>query len=523
MSRITTRLGVSRTTLWASGVAVTAIVVAMALLVSGVWGPGGTPTGSAPTTPASGRSGRAKTAAAGSVTTAPITWAPCPTPAGYRCATVVVPVSYRHPRGPTIPLAVSEQPAIDPVGPPGTLIFNPGGPGESGVEILPVLAALVPTAVARQFNLVSFDERGTGASDRLTCGPSPAAAASVDPVPTRPGAPLPGTGLFEDLARSCRKAYPSLLSHIDTIDAARDMDRIRQALGVDRISYWGLSYGTVLGAVYARMFPRHVQSMILDGAVDPTLPLATQARQEAPAIASSLSHYFTTCAATDCPLGPHPAAAFDRLESSLEREPLPAPGHGDSWPVTVGDLATATLFALSVPTFAGTFSNALVAAEHGNGAPLRALSLEFELDLNGTSLVGPQWAYTCNDSTAHPSAGAAGRLARSVAGRYGLIGAYAVTYTLGGCVSWPRPSRPVTGVRMTDGPPVMVIGNSGDPNTPHLAAAELASALGRARLVTWDGWGHTWLLNGSSDPCMVRIVTSYLVDHVVPQSGTTCH
>ncbi|MHB8219404.1 MAG: alpha/beta hydrolase [Acidimicrobiales bacterium] len=509
MNRLKSRIGISAATVVASLVAAVAIVVGLALLAAGVWGPGaGVP---APGSP-------------GHLAAPPrISWAPCPSTAGYRCATVSVPVSYRHPGKATIPLAVSERPATDPVGPPGTLIFNPGGPGESGVQILPVLAALAPPAVARQFNLVSFDERGTGASERLACGPAPAAVAAVDPVPTRPGAPLPGTGLYRRLATSCQRAYPSLLAHIDTIDAARDMDRIRQAIGVDKISYWGLSYGTVLGSVYARMFPGHVRAMILDGAVNPTQPLAAQASQEAPAIVASLDHYFALCAATGCPLGPHPAASFRRLESTLERRPLPAPGGGDQVPVTVGDLATATLFALSVPTFAGTFSTALVDAAHGNGTKLRQLSLEFELDLNGTSLVGPQWAYTCNDASTRLGPVGAGQLASSIAGRDGLIGAYAVTYTLGGCVNWPRPGEPVTRVRVTSGPPLVVIGNTGDPNTPHRSAVGLAAALGRARLVTWVGWGHTWLLNGSSDPCMDQVVTSYLVDHRAPRSGTTCH
>lgn len=522
MNRLKSTLGISVTAVAAGLVAVVAITVGLALLAAGVWGPGGSTVG--PGSNVASASRRTAPPASDALRAPPpISWSPCPSPPGYRCASVSVPVSYHHPRGATIPLAVSERPATDPVGTPGTLIFNPGGPGESGVEILPVLAALVPPAVARQFNLLSFDERGTGASDRLTCGPSPASVAAIDPVPARPGAPLPGTGLYRQLATSCRRAYPSLLSHVDTVDAARDMDRIRQAIGVDKISYWGLSYGTVLGSVYARMFPDHVQAMILDGAVDPTQSLADQARQEAPAIVASLDHYFVSCAAAHCPLGRHPASYFRHLESALEKQPLPAPGGGDQVPVTVGDLATATLFALSVPTFAGTFSNALVDAAHGEGGPLRQLSLEFELDLNGTSLVGPQWAYTCNDAATHVGPVDAGQLARSIERRDGMIGAYAVTYTLGGCVDWPRPANPVTNVRVTSGPPLVVIGNTGDPNTPHRSAVGLAAALGRARLVTWDGWGHTWLLNGSSDPCMDRLVTTYLVDHRAPANDTTCH
>jgi pimeloyl-ACP methyl ester carboxylesterase len=455
---------------------------------------------------------------------APIAWTPCANDPGYQCGTVRVPVDYDHPAGRSLSLAVIEKPATAPVGQPGVLLFNPGGPGESGVQILPVLASLVPATVAARFDLVSFDERGTGASDRLACGPSPAAAASVVPVPAKTGGPLPAASTYRTMAANCRARYPALFADVDTTAAARDMDRIRQALGVAQIDYWGLSYGTVLGSTYARLFPDRVRAMILDGAVDATQSLTTQAAQEAPAIEQSLDHFFTTCAAeTTCPLGPDPAAYYDRVASALTAHPLPAPGGGDDVPVTVGDLDAATLFYLSVPTFGGSFPTAVVAAAGGNGAPLRALSLAFEQDLDGTSLVGPQWTYACNDATERPAPVTAGRLARSLTERYGQLGGYAVTYDLGACVAWPAATDPVTAVAVHGGPPILVIGNTGDPNTPHAGAVALAGALGTGHLVTWDGWGHTWLLNGSTDPCMQQVVDGYLETRTVPAAGTTCH
>jgi pimeloyl-ACP methyl ester carboxylesterase len=453
----------------------------------------------------------------------PIAWAPCPTQKGYQCGTVPVPVDYRKPRGASIDLAVIEKPATDPSGAKGVLLFNPGGPGESGVQILPVLAALVPPAVSQEFDLVSFDERGTGASDRLNCGPSPAEAASVVPVPAKAGAPLPAAAIYGNLAAACRSRYPTLLAHIDTTDAARDMDRIRQALGVRQINYWGISYGTVLGSVYAHLFPGRIGAMILDGAVEGTSPLATQAVAEAPAIVASLNHFFATCGgSTDCPLGSDPRTYYDQLAARLRENPLPAPGDGDDVPVTVGDLYTATLFFLSVPTFGNGFLTALVAATAGNGAPLRALSLAFEQDLDGTSLVGPEWTYTCNDAARVLRPVAAGRLARSLAARYGTIGAYAVSYNLGGCVDWPGASQPVTDLSVPGRKRILVIGNTGDPNTPHSAAVLLTRTLGAATLVTWRGWGHTWLLNGGSDACMRQVVDTYLSSQRLPAAGTVC-
>ncbi len=453
----------------------------------------------------------------------PITWSACPSQAGYLCGTVAVPVDYSETKGPTISVPVIEKPAADPAASRGVLLFNPGGPGESGVQILPVLAALLPKEVSDDFDLVSFDERGTGASDGLACGPSPAAAASVEPLPATPSGPLPASSLFRGLHADCAAAAPALLPHVDSTDAARDMDRIRQALGVSKINYWGLSYGTVLGSVYAHLFPERVRAMILDGAVVATSPLATQARAEAPAIDASLDHFFADCAAEPhCPLGSDPRRYYEDLVTSLEDRPLPAPGDGDDLPVTLGDLDTATLFYLSVPSFGDAFTTALLAATAGNGAPLRAEALEFEVDLDDASLVGPEWAYACNDSAVPLDGARAGRLARTLAGRYGQLAAYAVTYNLGGCADWPRSSVAVRSVSTPAARGIVVIGNTGDPNTSHSSAVQLAHALGGAHLVTWRGWGHTWLLNGSSDQCMDRVVDAYLMSDQLPPAGTTC-
>jgi len=436
---------------------------------------------------------------------------------------VPVPVDYADPGGPSLRIALIEHPASGPGPDLGPLVFNPGGPGESGVQILPVLEALVPAAVRARFDLVSFDERGTGLSDAVRCGPAPDLVTSIEPVDPRPGTPLPGASTFATMAASCAHRYPGLFAHVDSTSAARDLDRIRQALGARRISYWGLSYGTVLGALYARLFSDRVRAMILDGAVVGSDPLGRQATEEAPAIVAALGHFFASCrAAPACALGVDPAARYATLAARLRAHPLPAPGHGDPVPVTVGDLYTATVFALSVPAFAGTFPSALASALAGDGAGLRALALDLEVDLDGSSLVGPQWTITCNDAAAAPGPGAAGTLARRLAARYGSVGAYAVTYLLAGCVHWPAPGEPVTDLAVRGGPTVVVVGNTGDPNTPYVAARRLTRALRRARLVTWRGWGHTWILNGSSDPCMVAALDGYLLGGRVPATGTTC-
>jgi pimeloyl-ACP methyl ester carboxylesterase len=457
-------------------------------------------------TPASG-------VAAASLKSAGIAWSPCSNATGYLCGSLQVPIDYGHPSGGSLSLAVIEHPVPDSK---GVIVFNPGGPGESGVLILPILASFVPTAVRSDFTLVSFDERGTGSSDPLLCGPSPIAAGSAV------AGTAAATQTFSGLDRSCRARYPNVFPTVDTTTSARDMNSLRMALGVDRINYYGLSYGTVLGSVYRQLFPSRVRSMVLDGAVDANLSLPTDATLEAPAIQTALDHALSDCPATPgCALGSNPVGSYERLAAQLTRSPLPAPGGGDTTPVTVGDLMTATLLYLSAPTLTPGFFPALSAAAFGNGAPLRSVALGLETDLNGNSLVGALWSITCNDATAHPSAASTAHLARTLAGRFPLGGAEAVANNLIGCPGWSDSTGAITHLTPIRSEPPLVIGNTYDPNTPYAVARLLAPAVG-GRLVTYVGYGHSWLLNGSANVCMQDVVSSYLIDGVLPATGTRC-
>ncbi|MGO9029003.1 MAG: alpha/beta fold hydrolase [Acidimicrobiales bacterium] len=452
-----------------------------------------------------------------------VTWVPCSGDAALQCGSVSVPVDYRHPRGATLTIALTEAPALDPPRRIGTLVFNPGGPGESGNQILPVVLPLFPASVRQRFDIVSFDPRGTGASHALDCGTSPSTVAALSPVPAAAGQPLPGTGVFTAMARACQSLAPGLEPFLDSTDTARDLDRIRQALGLATINYYGVSYGTVLGSVYAELFPHRVRAMVLDGAVDINASLVRQAEEQAPAGEASTVHLLSTCGGVaPCPLGADPTASFEALAASLARRPLPAPGGGDDTPVTVGDLDTATLFAVTVPEDTDGYLDALVAAEHGDGAPLRNQALGVLTDIDGASLVDPLWAITCNDAADHPGPVAAGTLARALAARYPLLGGYSATYALGGCVAWPAARQPVTDVRPVGAPPTLVIGNTGDPNTPIVAARHLAAVFPTAVQLTWQGWGHTWLLSGAGDTCMQRWVSGYLEGNGLPPRGTVC-
>ena len=424
-----------------------------------------------------------------------------------------VPLDYAHPSRGTVSLAVMVRPAPRSK---GVIVFNPGGPGESGDLILPILAQLMPAALQQQFTFVSFDERGTGSSEPLLCGPSAVAAGSAV------AGTAAATRTFSGLKKACEEKYPALFPSVNTTTSARDMDQLRAALGVSQIDYYGMSYGTVLGSAYAQLFPHRAHAMVLDGAVDTNLTLASDATADAAAIEEALPHELDACTTTpNCPLGTDPVAVYKKVQEHLEAAPLPAPGNGDSTPVTVGDLYTATLLYLSAPALTPSYFSALAAAAAGDGAPLRSVALGLEDDINGASLVGPLWTITCGDVGGHPAAAATAALARTLAARYPLAGAEAVSNYLIGCPGWGISSMPVAHLSPHGAPTALVIGNVHDPNTPYVVAPRLAAAVG-GRLVTYVGYGHTWLLNGSKNACMDGVLTAYLTNAGLPAKGLRC-
>jgi hypothetical protein len=182
---------------------------------------------------------------------------------------------------------------------------------------------------------------------------------------------------------------------------------------------------------------------------------------------------------------------------------------------------TATLLYLSAPTFTSGFFPALTAAAAGNGAPLRSVALGLETDLNGLSLVGALWSITCNDAAAHPNGTSTASLARTLAARFPLGGAEAVANNLIGCPGWTDSTGAVAHLTPIRSEPPLIIGNTYDPNTPYAVARRLAPTVG-GRLVTYVGYGHSWLLNGSANVCMQDVVSTYLINGVLPPVNTRC-
>ena len=458
----------------------------------------------------------------------PATWAPCGAP--FQCATVTVPIDYVHPQNGTINLALIRLPATDPAHRIGDLLTNPGGPGASGVDFVRTGAQLIFSARLRaRFDIVGFDPRGVGASSPIECvdGAEMDRLNAIDPIPDDSPAELTaiidGAKTFD---AGCEANSGSLLPFMTTVDAAKDMDLIRQALGDAKLTYLGFSYGTFLGSTYANLFPDRVRAFVLDGAIDPTLSFVDRTVQQAEGFAGAFSRFLAYCASRPtCQFynGGHPQAAYDALVAQIDRAPLPARATGDPRPVGPGEAFTAVVAALYDQSSWPVLAQGLALAQRGDGSILLLLAdayNERHPDGTYTNIFAANAAVNCADYTAPTDVATYEQLAprvEALAPRFGE----AVVYGSIGCAFWPlHPTRDPVAPTAKGAPPILVVGTTGDPATPYEWAVKLAKELDSGVLLTRKGEGHT--AYGGKSVCIDTTVDAYLISLSVPSAGTVC-
>ncbi len=474
----------------------------------------------------------------------PLTWDACPDDAGgaaLECATHQVPVDHADPGGATLGLALFRHRATDPAQRIGSLLVNPGGPGGPAGDLVVAIDAAAGTGpyspeILARFDVVGMDPRGVGASGAVRClsDAEREELLAFDADPTVPGG-APRDVLeanAQELADACgAEVDPAVLPHLATDDVARDMDLVRAALGEERISYLGASYGTLLGATYATLFPERVRQMVLDAPVDPLTwqsdPLGAT-HDQAVSGEKLLDAWFATCRAEGpvCGYGDgDPEAAFDALITRLEREPLPVPA---SEPISAGRLdGTTALLAARTAAFGPALwpllTAGLLAAEQGDGTVLGRLATLLSREADGTpnGLGEANLAVNCldraipSDPAAHDAAAAA---TVAAAPRFGELS----TYLWLACTRWPvgNPDRftgPYTGA---GAPPILVVGGREDSQTPYPWAESMTAEREGAGLLTREGYGHGSYRVGA--PCVDAAVDRHLVDGTMPAAGATC-
>jgi pimeloyl-ACP methyl ester carboxylesterase len=481
-------------------------------------GPAGTPEVSASPRPSDGSS--VPSAGAG------LAWSECAV--AFECATLAVPLDYANPGGRQITLALARLPAADPAHRIGSLLINPGGPGGSGVDFLESSADSIFSKVLRdRFDIVGFDPRGVGASTPVTCldGPALDRLNALDPTPDTPAerqALIDGAREFD---QACVRSSGDLLPYMSTTDAARDMDRIRAALGETKLTYFGFSYGTFLGTVYAGLFPGNVRALVLDGAIDPAQSFDQRNEAQAAGFAHALNAFLGDCAAQpSCAYysNGRPAAAFDALMKRIDARPLPATAVADPRPVGAGEAFIGVLYALYSKQAWPALAQGLALAERGDGSILLLLAdayNERQPDGSYKNTAAANNAVNCLDYRVPTDVAAYDAevpVLEKAAPRFGA----AIAYSGLTCAFWPvHPAADPGVITAAGAPPILVVGSTGDPATPYQWAVNLAHELASGVLLTRTGEGHTAY---DASQCIRDAVDQYLVALSVPATGTIC-
>lgn len=472
----------------------------------------------------------------------PSTAAPSPTPAavtvalahwtdcgrGFLCAEIRVPKDYASPSSGYLNVSIIDLPATDAKSRIGSLVVNPGGPGGSGVEFVRDEASVdgFPATLRKHFDIVGFDPRGVNSSTAVRCIDNLDERARIDPSPDNSAELRALVTDARSYAAACANRNQSLLPYLSTDSVARDLDGIRQAVGDEKLSYLGFSYGTLIGSTYAQLFPDHIRAMVLDGAIDPALDLEHFRAGQAKGFEGALASFLKDCAArTACAFHQNgrTVQAFDALMASIDAKPLHAVRLGDRRLIGPGIAWTSVLAALYSKSAWPTLAASLALAQAGDGSLMLLIADPYRGRKPNGSYSNEQDAYTANTCLDFPAPTHVATFTSWAKAFERTAPHFAdlVAYNDLACTFWPVPAQRTPGpVSAAGAPPIVVVGTTGDPATPYPWAVALAKELDSGVLITHKGEGHTAF---QSSTCVQRAVDLYLVELTVPKKGLTCN
>ncbi|SHF63017.1 alpha/beta hydrolase [Streptoalloteichus hindustanus] len=454
-------------------------------------------------------------------------WQDCPETTGMQCASIAVPVDWRHPDGETLTLALGRRPATDPARRRGVLIVNPGGPGDSGVgwvrDELPFTSTL-----RERFDIVGIDTRDT----HLRCDQG--LRIQRDNLPLLPGATdhQHRVAVNQALARSCRHFSGALYDHVSSADLARDMDHVRAALGEARLNYYGISYGTLVGQTYAELFPSRIRAMVLDSVVDHSLDPRAYVTSSAWGLEDAFAAFARWCrTAQTCDLSDRDpqrhlgelwhAAARGRLRDSRDQPVSPdalsasVDGALRSGELRWHDLGASLADLRVAPDTASAADPATSAQPHQPDRQTTPTDIP-DVEHRPTPLLCADWRFDAADPA---------RL-----DQYWELSVRAAPHTrvnrwswewITRCAGWPdATTNPPHRLRVPHLAPVLVANARHDVATPHPWARSVAEQLPGSTLLTYDGARHEVYLPAS--PCMTGAIDRYLVDRLSPAPDTHC-
>jgi pimeloyl-ACP methyl ester carboxylesterase len=441
-------------------------------------------------------------------------WVPCAEDPAAQCGSIEVPVDWAKPYGPEIRMAVVRRPAADPAARIGTLFVNPGGPGGSGVDFALAGAGYFSARLRERFDIVGFDPRGVRRSNPVRCGA--ALLAATPPAAIDTAAQYERTvAHHRRLAADCAARTGALFGHVDTLSVVRDMEALRAALGERRISFYGASYGTLLGEQYAARYPHRIRALVLDSVIDHSIGIGEFLNAGATAMQDLFDEFVAWCdRSTECAVhGRDVRGLWDALRAAARRGTLAAP-FAPGQRLTEFELINVAAASFATPQWhaLGNFIRAATAGVGARRAGPVADSVEYALP-----------AVFCDDWVVNVAgyADLRGRLRRAAARSRQMPYSPVVMSAVNGCLGWPGPTdNPQRLLPPARTGPILLVNARHDPTTPHAWARRVAAQLGpRASLLTYEGWGH---LGYGRTSCVTAAVDRYLLTLRPPAARASC-
>lgn len=439
-----------------------------------------------------------------------LNWQPCPENVEFDCGTVTVPVDWADPGGEKIEIAVVRDRADEPSKKVGTLVSLPGGPGTSGVDEI-IKGGKFSAELRGRFDIVSLDPRGVKRSHPVRCDAG-LAASRPNVVPDLGGRIDEVQSYARDLAASCRQYTGSLMDHLDAVSVARDIEALRSALGVDQISIYGRSYGTMPAQAYVELFPKQLRAMLLDSVDDHSLDGPAFMASEARAGRDAFDEFASWCAREEqCVLhGSDVDQILDEVYAKAARGEL-RDLTDVTKPLGAADLSTQVVKRLFRPEWSLLATELRSLADQPASSPLTpkfpqrqgvpaplpevAFCSDWRFDIADQD----RWIQLWREQNAN-----AGTLRSHFAWGAGAL-----------CSSWPiAPPNPPHLPRIADAPPILILNSLHDPSTPYEWALGVEKNTPGATLLTYEGWGH-----GIYDrsPCTTTAADQYLIHLTLPQ------
>jgi pimeloyl-ACP methyl ester carboxylesterase len=454
----------------------------------------------------------------------PIEWKPCDGSANteVECGNIEVPFDYADPDQGSFVLFVKKHNAASPADRIGSMMVNPGGPGFGGSSLADDAQYYFSQDLIDHFDIIAWDPRGTGESTpSVDCVDTFDEYFALDSPPEtseEKQALIDASQAFND---KCAENSGTILPYISTQASAQDINSLRLALGEEKVSYFGFSYGSELGTTWATMFPETVRAIVVDGAVDPNASSTEEGMNQAKGFEGQLSTFLKQCSAkATCEFhnGGNAEAAFDKLVLDIDAEPLEV--SKERTPVTQGVLFTAVAQAMYSDYYWPQLSEALSAAQKGDGSGILQLYDDY-YQRKGDGTYGNELeaflAISCLDDPGASSVeDVDSHIEDFITAAPRLGGNFAYGYS---CALWPVKQAAKVTITGKGAGPIVVVGTTGDAATPLDSTRKMAQSLEKGILIVVDANQHTGY---GANNCVVKAVDDYLIELTIPTNETTC-